>query len=79
MFPVLTEREEQILKLIANGLRNKEISNSLAISESTVENHIHHIYTKLDITNRAQAVVYAFESRIVILQNNMTEYRGNPS
>jgi ATP/maltotriose-dependent transcriptional regulator MalT len=47
MFPILTEREEQVLKLIANGLSNREISANLAISESTVENHIHHIYTKL--------------------------------
>lgn len=73
MFPVLTEREEQILKLIANGLSNREISNSLAISESTVENHIHHIYTKLGISNRAQAVAYAFQLRIVTLHHNVTE------
>jgi DNA-binding NarL/FixJ family response regulator len=67
MFPVLTAREEQVLKLIANGLSNREISCNLAISESTVENHIHHIYTKLGISNRAQAVAYAFQSRIIIL------------
>ena len=70
MFQVLTEREEQILKLIANGLSNREISTSLAISESTVENHIHHIYTKLGISNRAQAVAYAFQSRLIVLYND---------
>jgi len=54
MHPALTDRERQILKLIACGLSNREISLNLAISESTVENHIHHIYTKLGISNRAQ-------------------------
>jgi len=79
MFPALTEREEQVLKLLANGLSNREISRHLMISESTVENHINHIYAKLGVSNRAQAVAYAFQLRIIILHNNMTEYRGNPS
>jgi len=79
MFPVLTEREEQVLKLIAMGLSNREISDNLTICESTVENHIHHIYVKLGISNRAQAVAYAFQLRIIILHNDVTEYRGNPS
>lgn len=79
MFSVLTEREEQVLKLIANGLRNREISDNLGISESTVENHIHHIYTKLGISNRTQAVVHAFQLRIIVLPNDSTAYRGNPS
>ena len=79
MLPALTERETQVLKLIANGLSNREISGHLAISESTVENHIHHIYTKLGIVNRAQAVAHAFQLRIIILQNEMPEYGGNPS
>lgn len=79
MVPALTQREEQVLKLIANGLSNKAISRNLGISESTVENHIHHIYAKLGISNRAQAVVCAFQLRIIVLHNDMTEYRGNPS
>ena len=78
MFPGLTERERQVLILIANGLSNREIADTLAISESTVENHIYHIYTKLGISNRAQAVAYAFQSKIIVLHNDMTEYRGNP-
>jgi len=79
MLPLLTNREEQILKLIAYGLTNREISCNLLISQSTVENHIHHIYTKLRISNRAQAVAYAFQLRIVVLQNDMMENGGNPS
>ena len=77
MLPLLTDREEQVLKLIADGLTNKEISCSLSISESTVENHIHHIYAKLGISNRAQAVAHAFQLKIVVL-NDMLEYGGNP-
>jgi len=67
MLPILTDREEQVLRLIADGLTNREISYDLSISESTVENHIHHIYTKLGISNRAQAVAYVFQSRIVLV------------
>ena len=79
MLPVLTDRELQILKLIADGLTNREISRSLLISESTAENHIHHIYAKLGISNRAQAVAHAFQLRIMVLQNDIMEYGGNPS
>ena len=66
MLPDLTDREEQILKLIASGLTNREISRYLSISESTVENHVHHIYAKLRISNRAQAVAYAFRLGLVV-------------
>lgn len=79
MLPELTDRENQVLKLIADGLTNREISGNLSISESTVENHIHHIYAKLGISNRAQAVAHAFQLKIMLLQNDMMEYRGNPS
>ena len=67
MLPLLTDREEQILKLIADGLTNREISGNLSISESTVENHIHHIYGKLGLPNRARAVAYFFQSRIALV------------
>ena len=78
MFPALTDRENQVLKLIACGFTNREISRDLSISESTVENHIHNIYTKLGISNRAQAVGYAFHLKIILL-NDILENRGNPS
>jgi len=67
MLPELTDRENQILKLIADGLTNREISCRLFISESTVENHIHHIYAKLGISNRAQATAYVFRLRIFLV------------
>jgi DNA-binding CsgD family transcriptional regulator len=78
MLPVITAREQQVLDLIADGLTNREISCILSISESTVENHIHHIYEKLNVSNRAQAVAYVFQSRIA-LQIGMIENRGTPS
>ena len=78
MLPALTDRENQVLKLIACGFTNREISGSLTISESTVENHIHNIYTKLGISNRAQAVGYAFHLKIV-LPNDIMDNRGIPS
>jgi DNA-binding NarL/FixJ family response regulator len=78
MPPGLTDREEQILKLIANGLTNRQIAWNLSISEATVENHVHHIYVKLRISNRAQAVLQAFQ-RIALHQNEMAGDRGNPS
>lgn len=78
MLPALTAREQQILDLIAEGLTNRQISSNLIISESTVENHIHHIFVKLGISNRAQAVAHAFQLRIRI-PNDILENRGNPS
>ena len=78
MLPGLTAREQQILDLIAQGMTNRQISSNLFISEATVENHIHHIFVKLGISNRAQAVVRAFRSRIS-LTSDLFENEGNPS
>ena len=60
MAVLLTDREQQILQLIVQGCTNRQIARQLSISESTTENHIHHIYIKLRISNRAQAVAHAF-------------------
>ena len=68
MLPELTTRENEVLEQIALGFTNKEMSENLSISESTVENHIHHIYVKLNISNRAQAVAYVFQLKIVLLE-----------
>ncbi len=78
MLPTLTDREEQILNLVAEGLTNKAISRELVISESTVENHVHHIFAKLGISNRAQAVAYVFRAKFAI-GNDVLENEGNPS
>jgi len=52
----LSERESDILKLIAGGLSNKEIAQNLAIAPETVKSHVKHIFTKLNVEKRAQAV-----------------------
>jgi two-component system, NarL family, response regulator NreC len=61
----LSGREVNVLRLLAEGKRNREIANDLCISERTVGNHITNIYNKLGIYDRAQAVVYAIKKGII--------------
>ena len=61
----LTAREVEILKLIAAGHPNKQIARWLTVSEKTVRNHISHIYEKLHIYDRSQAVLYAVRKGLV--------------
>ena len=61
----LTEREVEVLELIALGRSNAEIAQQLAISRDTVKSHVKHIFTKLDVRDRAQAVIAAYESGLV--------------
>ncbi|MDP3891866.1 response regulator transcription factor [Nocardioides sp.] len=62
---LLTAREQEVLQAIGRGLSNGEIAASLHISELTVKSHIGRIFTKLDLRDRAAAVVYAFDHGIV--------------
>lgn len=62
---VLTKREVEVLKLLAEGLFNKEIAYKLLISEKTVKNHVSNIFKKLDVSDRTQAAVYAIKNNIV--------------
>ena len=57
----LSEREKEILTLVANGLTNKEISLRLEISEYTVKNHLKNLFQKLHLNNRVQLAKYAYE------------------
>jgi len=59
VFPDLTEREREVLDLIAGGMSNTDIGRRLAIAEKTVRNHVSNIFSKLHVTDRAQAVVRA--------------------
>ena len=65
--PELTEREVQVLDLIARGHQNKEIAHTLQISEETVKIHVKHIFSKLNVQNRTQAVAAAIHRRIIQL------------
>jgi DNA-binding NarL/FixJ family response regulator len=55
-FPELTEREHEVLKLIADGHSNSEIAEALVISPKTLRNHISNIFAKLQVTDRMQAI-----------------------
>jgi len=61
----LTEREEQILKLVAEGLSNRGVGLSLGISESTVKTHLKSLFAKLDVTSRAEAIALAAKRGLV--------------
>lgn len=61
----LTRRELEVLKLIVEGLFNKEIANRLKISEKTVKNHVSNIFRKINVSDRTQAAVYAIKNNIV--------------
>jgi NarL family two-component system response regulator LiaR len=63
----LTEREVEILKLVAQGLSNQEIADILVISERTVRTHVTNILTKLHLANRTQAALYALREGLARL------------
>jgi DNA-binding NarL/FixJ family response regulator len=61
----LTPRELEVLKLIGNGLTNRQIAEELVISEKTVKNHINNVFSKLPIYDRSQAILYAIREGLV--------------
>lgn len=61
----LSERELEVVRLVAEGLSNKEISSRLSLSDKTVKNHISHILAKMNLTARTQVAVYAIRAGLV--------------
>jgi DNA-binding NarL/FixJ family response regulator len=61
----LTARELDVLKLIAQGLSNEEIATTLFLSEATVKTHINHLLSKLELRDRAQTIVFAYQHGVV--------------
>jgi DNA-binding NarL/FixJ family response regulator len=62
VFPELTDREREVLTLIAEGRSNTEIAARLVLSPKTVRNHISNIFNKLQVVDRAQAIIRAREA-----------------
>ena len=62
---VLTPREIEMVRMVARGLRNKEMSERLAITEGTVKIHLHNIYRKLKVENRVELILFAQSKRLV--------------
>ncbi len=63
----LTDRELQVIKLVADGKTNKEIANILQISEKTVKNHVRNIFQKMEVDDRTQAAIYALKKGYIQL------------
>lgn len=66
----LTERESEVLKLVAHGLSNEAIAQKLAVNEGTVRVHVTNILGKLGLENRTQAALYALREKLVALEDS---------
>ena len=67
LVPKLTDRELQVLKLVARGMANKAIAADLFISENTVKNHVRNILEKLQLHSRMEAAMYAVRENLLDL------------
>jgi HD-GYP domain-containing protein (c-di-GMP phosphodiesterase class II) len=72
----LTEREVEVLKLLASGLSNKEIARRLVISPKTVGTHVEHIYSKIDASSRATASLFAVQQGLLPDGDLLVQTRG---
>ena len=61
--PLLTRREEEVVRLVADGLKNREIAEKLQVKEHSVRNYIYRIFEKLGVSSRVELILYAFSQR----------------
>jgi DNA-binding NarL/FixJ family response regulator len=61
----LSERETEILRMLARGFSNREIAEQLVLTEPTIKSHVSHLLTKLDARDRTQAVIAAYEAGLI--------------
>ena len=66
MLGALTAAEVKVLTLVGKGLSNQEIASELFVADTTVRTHLRHIFEKLELRDRAQAVVLAYDSGLVL-------------
>ena len=64
----LTDREREVLALVAKGYTNKQIAEALYVTEKTARNHVSHILEKLGLSRRSEAAAYAVEHRLISMQ-----------
>jgi len=67
----LTDRETEVLRLVAKGLSNPDIAGRLSVTEATVRSHVSNILSKLHLANRVQATLYALHEGLVSLENSL--------
>jgi DNA-binding NarL/FixJ family response regulator len=63
--PLVSQREKEIVQLVAQGFHNKEIGENLFISEQTVKNHLSNIFDKLGVSDRLELALYAIHHRLI--------------
>ncbi|MEJ7443138.1 response regulator transcription factor, partial [Staphylococcus warneri] len=61
----LSKRESEVLTEMAKGKTNKEIAETLFVSEKTIKTHVSHIFSKLQVTDRTQAAIYAMQNNLI--------------
>jgi DNA-binding NarL/FixJ family response regulator len=61
--PLLTRREEDVVRLVADGLKNREIAQRLKVKEHSIRNYIYRIFEKLGVSSRVELILYVFSHR----------------